>query len=341
VLFPTFKLNMSVLGFEVEWFDSVTGLMFPMFLKYFMENETIEILGDNKKAFLSRIYYPEVTFQDLSIGNSITVYNRLLTIKRAANTATEAYMKSREVRYIIVYSPKAMGKVSKVLDLAKGYNLRPGRVCTASFSSQVPVSFAMSVETGSCVMEIIGITEKVPEAFLKEVNSMDLVHGASLSYDKITSFLEEVNKGIEVPANSTLCLVKPHVLRNKQLGQLLDSIIDEGFKVTAISSMHMTISMAEELFEDYRPILKSYHLHLESLVSAPVVAIMLTGSDSIVYNFREFVGPQNPSLAKTLRPTSIRAIYGEDPVKNAVHCTDLDDEGEMECTYFFKTLPAM
>ena len=67
------QLNMSVLGFEVEWFDAVTGLMFPMFLKYFMENDTIEILGDNKKAFLSRIYYPEVQFQDLSIGNSITV----------------------------------------------------------------------------------------------------------------------------------------------------------------------------------------------------------------------------------------------------------------------------
>lgn len=332
---------MSVLGFEVEWFDAVTGLMFPMFLKYFMENDTIEILGDNKKAFLSRIYYPEVQFQDLSIGNSITVYNRLLTIKKAANTATEAYMKKREVRYLVVVSPKGMAKVSRMLDLAQGFGLRLGRVCTSSLSTQVPVSITMSVETGSCVMEILGLCDKAPEAFLKEINSLDLIHGAPLSYDEITSFLGEVNQGIDIPSNSTLCLVKPHMLKNKKLSSLLDSISEEGFKITALSAVHMTVSMAEELFEDYRPILKSYHLHLEYLASAPVLAIMLTGSESIVYNFREFVGPQNPSLAKTIRPTSLRAIYGEDPIKNGIHCTDLDDEGEMECNYFFKTIPAM
>lgn len=64
--------QMSVLGFEVEWFDPVTGLLFPMSLKYFLENDTLEILGE-KKAFLSRIYYPDVQFPDLYLGNSITV----------------------------------------------------------------------------------------------------------------------------------------------------------------------------------------------------------------------------------------------------------------------------
>ena len=218
-------------------------------------------------------------------------------------------MKKREVRYLVVVSPKGMAKVSRMLDLAQGFGLRLGRVCTSSLSTQVPVSFTMSVETGSCVMEILGLCEKAPEAFLKEINSLDLIHGAPLSYDKITvssfairilyntsrkinvivyircfdmvilsrshlkciednkvtargssptftshtqSFLGEVNQGIDIPSNSTLCLVKPHMLKNKKLSSLLDSISEEGFKITALSAVHMTVSMAEELFEDYR-----------------------------------------------------------------------------------------
>jgi hypothetical protein len=65
---------MSVLGFEVDWFDQVSTSVQKMFLKYFLEDDTIEILHSTRSnAFLKRIYYPDVTFADLFIGNSITV----------------------------------------------------------------------------------------------------------------------------------------------------------------------------------------------------------------------------------------------------------------------------
>ena len=34
-------------------------------------------------------------------------------------------------------------------------------------------------------------------------------------------------------------------------------------------------------------------------------------------------GPHDPEMAKTVRPKSLRAVFGKDRVKNAVHCTDL------------------
>jgi nucleoside-diphosphate kinase len=46
--------------------------------------------------------------------------------------------------------------------------------------------------------------------------------------------------------------------------------------------------------------------------------------------FREFCGPHDPAIAKALRPSSIRSIFGEDRVKNAVHCTDLEEDGVLE-----------
>jgi nucleoside-diphosphate kinase len=36
-----------------------------------------------------------------------------------------------------------------------------------------------------------------------------------------------------------------------------------------------------------------------------------------------------------------RARFGESIVKNAVHCTDLPEDGEMECRYFFETLSSL
>ena len=43
-------------------------------------------------------------------------------------------------------------------------------------------------------------------------------------------------------------------------------------------------------------------------------------------------------MAKALRPKSLRAKYGIDVVRNAVHCTDLENDGVIECEYCFKIM---
>ncbi len=63
---------MSILGFDVEWFDPIAEITHKLYLKYFLDNNTIEILTE-KTAFLKRIYYPEVRLQDLFVGNTITM----------------------------------------------------------------------------------------------------------------------------------------------------------------------------------------------------------------------------------------------------------------------------
>jgi nucleoside-diphosphate kinase len=49
-------------------------------------------------------------------------------------------------------------------------------------------------------------------------------------------------------------------------------------------------------------------------------------------------GPLDPEIAKNLRPDTIRARFGVDRARNAVHCTDLQTDGALECEYFFKLL---
>lgn len=72
--------------------------------------------------------------------------------------------------------------------------------------------------------------------------------------------------------------------------------------------------------------------------------------------FRKLCGPVDPvrgcvvlilvdlsfvtfqELAKQLRPKTIRARFGNTKVLNAIHCTDLEEDTNIEIEYFFKIL---
>lgn len=78
---------------------------------------------------------------------------------------------------------------------------------------------------------------------------------------------------------------------------------------------------------------------VSELTSGPCIAMEIKkpGTD-IVQAFREFCGPSDAQMAQRLRPNSLRARFGVDRIKNAVHCTDLVEDGVLEVEYFFKIL---
>ena len=45
-------------------------------------------------------------------------------------------------------------------------------------------------------------------------------------------------------------------------------------------------------------------------------------------------------MARTLRPQTLRALFGLDKVKNGIHCTDLPEDSVLEVEYFFRILDA-
>lgn len=57
--------------------------------------------------------------------------------------------------------------------------------------------------------------------------------------------------------------------------------------------------------------------------------------ENVVSTFRELCGPHDPEIARNLRPNTIRAKFGTDRVKNAVHCTDLPEDGVLEVFYSY------
>ncbi|CAH0695238.1 unnamed protein product [Spodoptera exigua] len=142
--------------------------------------------------------------------------------------------------------------------------------------------------------------------------------------------------------NCTCCVIKPHAVLDGNVGAILEKITTSGkFTITAMAMFSVTLSNAAEFYEVYKGVLPEYEAMSIHLAEGKCVALEIKSvdpKDNCVCAFRELCGPRDPDLCRQLYPTSIRALYGSSLVHNAVHCTDLPEDGVTEVEYFFKLL---
>ncbi|XP_034831451.1 nucleoside diphosphate kinase homolog 7 isoform X1 [Maniola hyperantus] len=142
-------------------------------------------------------------------------------------------------------------------------------------------------------------------------------------------------------SNCTLCIVKPHAVREGKLGAALEAIDEGGFHVTALNMFIVENINAGEFYEVYKGIVQEYQGMVEELSSGRCVAMEVVAKDKNVntaVEFRKLVGPSDPEIARLLRPHTLRAKLGKTKVQNAIHCSDLAEDGLLEVEYFFKIL---
>ncbi|KAF1795271.1 Nucleoside diphosphate kinase [Phytophthora cactorum] len=137
--------------------------------------------------------------------------------------------------------------------------------------------------------------------------------------------------------NCTLCLIRPRIVREACVGEILNAIVAAGFEVSALKLVHFQMNEADELFQIYKGVVRQYHEMLKYMCSSPCLALQVRGED-VVRRFREFCGPFDVQVAKTLRPDSLRAKFGRSTIYNALHCTDCPEDGVLECQFVFKSL---
>ncbi|CAG9581534.1 unnamed protein product [Danaus chrysippus] len=113
------------------------------------------------------------------------------------------------------------------------------------------------------------------------------------------------------------------------------------YKTSPIAMFSVKLQNAQEFFEVYKGVLPEYEATCIHLAEGKCVALEVKCHDpklNCVCEFRKLCGPRDPELCRQLYPDSLRALYGKNIVHNAVHCTDLPEDGEQEVEYFFKLL---
>ena len=135
-------------------------------------------------------------------------------------------------------------------------------------------------------------------------------------------------------SNATCAVIKPHAIQGGFAGQIIDAILEQGFEISAMQMFHLDRPTAEEFFEIYQGVLPEFPQMTEQMTTGPCIAMEIR-QENAVKAFRDLVGPMDPEIAKSLRPNTLRARFGIDRCRNAIHCTDLPEDGTLECEYFF------
>ncbi len=105
--------------------------------------------------------------------------------------------------------------------------------------------------------------------------------------------------------------------------------------MSALQSFFLDRFIAEDFFELYKGVLPDFNLMIDQMVSGPCLA-MEVRQDNVWPSFKNLCGAFDPKIgaSKGERDT-LRQLYGIDRARNAVHCTDMPEEGVLECEYFF------
>ncbi|KAL5018787.1 hypothetical protein ScPMuIL_004509 [Solemya velum] len=129
----------------------------------------------------------------------------------------------------------------------------------------------------------------------------------------------------------TLAIVKPDAVN--QAEEIEDIILRSGFSVLQKRRVHLTPEQASDFYAEHYG-----KLFFPSLVaymsSGPIVALVIAKDRAISY-WRELIGPTNTIKARQTHPDCLRAVYGTDDQRNAIHGSDSFSSAQREIRFFF------
>jgi len=332
----------------------------------------------NRRTFLKKCEYPSIRLEDLYIGATISIYSRQLKVVEYADEFTTKKLAPKQEKTLAIVKPDAYAHLGKIMDtiLAAGLTIGNARM-TKLTPDQVEefyedlrgnqsfgkmVSF-MASDAITC-LEIVGDNcvavwnELIGPADPNEARSaapssiraafgtdavQNAVHGSKNGQDSVRErefFFGPDSKRFAQTAvldNCTLCVVKPHALSQGLGGKIVDDILARGFEISAFQIFNEDRANIEEFLEVYKEVVPEYNDMVTQLLEGAMLVMEIRAEDAVA-SFRELVGPSDPAIARTLRPHTLRAKYGHDKIRNAMHCTDLPEDGGLEVEYFFRVL---
>jgi nucleoside-diphosphate kinase len=128
----------------------------------------------------------------------------------------------------------------------------------------------------------------------------------------------------------TLTIIKPDAFSSGKAGLIIAHLEKGGFKVVASRVTRLTESQAQAF----------YAVHRERPFFAPLVKFMTSGKcmpmvlerTDAVAALRKAIGATDPAEAEA---GTVRKLYAESMVRNAIHASDSDENADREAKFFF------
>ncbi|XP_076797633.1 nucleoside diphosphate kinase homolog 7 isoform X5 [Arvicanthis niloticus] len=344
--FPGLVNQSERFAFIAEWYDPNASLLRRYELLFYPVDGSVEMHDvKNRRTFLKRTKYEDLRLEDLFIGNKVNVFSRQLVLIDYGDQYTARQLGSRKEKTLALIKPDAVSKAGEIIEMINksGFTITKLRMMTLTrkeaadfhadhhsrpfyneliqFLTSGPV-IAMEILRDDAISEWkrllgpanSGLARSDAPGSIRALFGTDGIRNAAHGPDTFASAAREMelffpSSGGCGPANTakftncTCCIIKPHAISEGMLGKILITIRDACFEMSAIQMFNMDRANVEEFYEVYKGVVSEYN-----------------------------------EIARHLRPETLRAVFGKTKVQNAVHCTDLPEDGLLEVQYFFKIL---
>uniref|UniRef100_A0A1B6FBE1 DM10 domain-containing protein n=1 Tax=Cuerna arida TaxID=1464854 RepID=A0A1B6FBE1_9HEMI len=223
-----------------------------------------------------------------------------------------------------------ISKVDKLSFLAEWYDTE------ASVIRQFYFSFFPS----DCTVEMFDI--KNHKLFLKRTHCdglslKDIFVGNTVKIFsrqiKIVDYADGLTrKKMAVSMQRSFCMIKPDGIVNK--GEILCCILRSGFQISRLKMCRLSKEDGTFMYSEHQG--KPFFPYLlEHVTSGPVIGVDVLSEDA-VQRLIALVGPTDVTEAKANFAGTIRATFGQDVTRNAIHAAKSAEKAEKESMLFFE-----
>ena len=128
----------------------------------------------------------------------------------------------------------------------------------------------------------------------------------------------------------TFAIIKPHAVKGKLSGKIIDMIEGAGFEIVEMKKITMNNAQAQALYAEHQG--KPFYNGLVSIMTASPLIVLKLQKDNAVSSWRDLMGATNPANAN---PGTIRALFGKSLDENATHGSDSLTSAARELAIFF------
>jgi nucleoside-diphosphate kinase len=361
-------------SFNVSFTDAV-GSVRPMVLTLWHDTGALQIYCKATNAmFLSRnVPSEKISIEQLYPGATVVICARPYKVVGCADAFTSRVLAARGSALVLVL-PEAYKASGAVLQLLRAAGLGLGRMRMVRFSQAEAEAFlaagaaagapapppgaaAALARDHALAIECVGedccarVHAAVGPADAAAARAADprclraVLGGdgsavvrtsasAAAAAAEVAFVFDRAYPFTAVCTHCAALVVKPHAVAAGAEGAVLAAVLGAGLEVSALRSCALSRSDAADLFEPYKGVCAEYE-RWAAECSSGVSVLMEVRGEGVVEALRELAGPNDVAVARLLAPHSLRARFGVDNVKNAVHVTDVAVDGPLECRFLF------
>lgn len=323
--------------FIADYFDVQANIVRQYQMIYYTTDQTIEMYDiKNKRIFLKRCPYPSLDQKELFVGSTITVFSRQLKLSAYGDEATNRHFAANAGEFFLIIHGSGLKNAGDILTQMSTQEIRVANIRlvdlapTAARELQVSQRCYVIQASGN---DALKKAEELQTQFPQTTRVFSDASDCALLQE--IAFVPGVTTA--VMKNCAVCVIKPHAINSGHAGSILQRLLDEGFDVSALAMFTLTTADAEDFLEVYKGVVPEHKKLVEQCASAACWAIEVRAENAVTA-LRAVCGPHDPEICHVLFPHTLRSKYGFDRTRNAVHCTDLEEDGPLESEFFFSLM---